>query len=744
MTPATRQKFVRFAPAIPGILTVFLVLFFQIIDLTPLRQASLLLFDSYQRLEPRAYMESPVRVIDIDDASIERVGQWPWPRDQIAALNDRLTDAGASAIAYDIVFSEADRTSPDHVIRRLSRTQKAKFPAGEKLPNNDAIFAQSLSESPSVLGYFLDPNQKDERDIIKAGVNLSGTVPEGVVANFPGALAAIDPLLEAAQGNGFITIESDLDGIVRTAPMVASLNEQIIASLSSEALRVAQGAGSMTLKSTDGSGETDAADPQITALKLGAFTAPLTRDGHLYLYYREPIEDQTIAAWKILEGSLSVEEQSSLIEGQIILIGAGAQGLRDLKSTPLAASELGVNIHAQALEQIINQQFLIKPDWATGLERIILVLLGLTLAFLLPSFGALKGGILAAAALILVTGGSYYAFSSHQLLLNPVYPFLAVILAYLAVTMLTYYREENQRAFIHNAFDRYLSPDLVKQIAADPKQLQLGGEERDMTVLFCDIRNFSRISEQLSPQDIITFLIKFLTPMTDILLRRKATIDKYIGDAILAFWNAPLYDDDQYRNAARGALEMIERLKSLNREMQNQSKDPWPGEVHIGIGMNCGPCCVGNMGSSQRLSYSLIGDTVNVASRLEGLTKQYGVSLAIGDSLARNLDGFAVLEIDKVKVVGRETAELIHVLLGDENMAADLDFLGYAQQHQIMLGHYRAKQWKAATKILAEMEEMAEKYGLGSLNQIYRQRIETFDKTPPPEDWNGIYVASEK
>jgi adenylate cyclase len=264
-----------------------------------------------------------------------------------------------------------------------------------------------------------------------------------------------------------------------------------------------------------------------------------------------------------------------------------------------------------------------------------------------------------------------------------------------------------------------------------------------MTVLFCDIRGFSRISERLGPQEIIRFLIAFLTPMCDILLARKATIDKFIGDAILAFWNAPLDDPDQYGNAARGALAMVERLKQLNREMPGGSEN-WPGDVHIGIGLNSGRCCVGNMGSAQRLSYSLIGDTVNLASRIEGLTKYYGVTIAIGEDLQARLREFATVELDRVRVVGRDAPETVHALVGDETLGADEGFRGFVAAHEAMLLAYRAQVWDEAAAGLDAQADAAEGYGLGKLYALMRERVAGYRASPPGADWDGVYGATEK
>src|SRR5690606_9928741 len=323
---------------------------------------------------------------------------------------------------------------------------------------------------------------------------------------------------------------------------------------------------------------------------------------------------------------------------------------------------------------MLEQVFLQRPDWAPGLEFFLVLLLGGGLALLLPRLGAVAGGAVGLVAIAAVGAASWLAFTEAGYLLDPTYPALAVAVVYVIQTAIVFYREERQRAYIHRAFDRYLSPEMVREIAADPSRLELGGEEREMTVLMCDIRGFSRISEQHGPKEVIEFLIGFLTPMSDILLQSQATLDKFIGDAILAFWNAPIDNPDHFRSGARAALAMVGRLDELNREMPARADQVWPGEVKIGIGLNSGRCCVGNMGSRQRLSYSLIGDTVNMAVRLEGLTKQYSVPIIVGSSLAGHLGDFALLELDRVRVVGREAADSIFALLGDESMAESPDY----------------------------------------------------------------------
>jgi len=517
----------------------------------------------------------------------------------------------------------------------------------------------------------------------------------------------------------------------------------LVPSLSAEALRVAQGAGSMVVKSSDASGEVNAGRPEAVVLKIGEAEVPVTERGELWMHYTAAAPERTVPAWRVMQG-LPPAEMQRLFSGRIVLIGAGAIGLRDLVATPVADRELGVVVHAEAIEQMVLKDFLYRPDWTAGLEMVVLLGAGGLLASLLPWMGAFRGAMLGAGMLGAVGGGSWYAFRHRNLLVDPAAPMLALIACYIVATLFTYIREEKQRRFIHGAFDRYLSPELVKRIADDPGRLELGGEVRDMTVLFCDIRGFTRHSETMGPQEVIRFLVDFLTPMTDLLLARRATIDKYIGDAILAFWNAPLDDPEQHDHAARAALEMLGRLDRLNAELPERKGSAWPGKVEIGIGLNGGTCCVGNIGSSQRLSYSLIGDTVNLASRIEGLTKVYGLSILMGEALAERLTGFATLEVDRVRVVGRDRPVTIHALLGDEYLAASEAFKAFAAGHAALLAAYRARQWDEAAKRLEQSRAEAAAYGLAMLYARYEESIRTCRDDPPPRDWDGVTVVKSK
>lgn len=735
---------------LPELAALAAVALLQLVGVPQLERLGLLLFDSYQRAAPRPYEEAPVRIVDIDDESIRRLGQWPWPRTDIADLTKRIADAGAASIAYDIVFSEPDRTSPGRIATHLQRTggDAAALAALRALPDNDATLAAAIANAPVTLGYFLGQDGDGPKVEPKAGLAMAGSSPASAVQRFTSAIEPLPALRDAGAGAGFVSLIGDRDGIVRKIPLIAAQQEQLLPALSLDALRTAQEAGSVIVKSTDASGELGselgAGATEVVSIKVGQFTVPTTPAGELWMYFTQPHPARTIPAWKILTGALSPTELRTAFDGRIVLIGTGAAGLRDLVATPLQDRELGVMVHTQAIEQMILGRYLVRPDWAIGLERSLLLVLGLVLALLLPRLGAMRGAVLGVVAIGGMMIGSWGAFLHYHYLLDPTYPVIALLFVYIVGTGVTFYREERQRAYIHRAFDRYLSPTLVKRIVDDPGQLELGGEVREMTVLFCDIRRFSSISETMGPQEIIRILIAFLTPMCDILLARQATIDKFIGDAILAFWNAPLDDPDQHANAARGALEMVAKLEAMNQVMAMQTATPWPPAVQIGIGLNAGPCCVGNMGSAQRLSYSLIGDTVNLASRLEGLTKYYQVPIIIGAALQRDITAFATVPIDRVRVVGRGAAEEIYALLGDEEVAISPAFRRIERLHAEIMAAYWGKQWAEALALIDAAAPLVSGFSLAHQHQIIAGRITDFQRNPPGDDWDGVFNANEK
>lgn len=734
----------KLGPALAGFASLALVLLLLVIDPVPMQRLQLQIFDGYQRAAPwEGPKTSQVAVVDIDEESIARLGQWPWPRTDLAELTRKLGGAGAAAVAFDIVFSEADRTSPEALARQYPDNSLIADLAS--LPSHDALLAESFHDVPVVAGYFFLEDGEGGRDVEpRASFTIAGSLPRRAVATYSGALLPLPVIEQAAAGTGFVSLQGDADGIVRRVPLVAIQGGKLVPGLALETVRVARDEGSPNLLASDGSGETLSSPGAAVSVRLGRTTIPVTDAGEMWVHF--PAEDKSamLPAWPIISGDMDDAELARAVGGKVVFIGGSAEGLQDLVATPLSENAAGVTVHAAATEQMLAGHFLERPDWAGALEGVLMVVLGSMLALLLPRLGAAFGALAALAGIGAVAGLSWLAFTHGAYLLDPSWPILAIVLVYGVQTVAVFYREERQRSYIHAAFDRYLSPELVRQIAADPQKLELGGEERDMSVLMCDIRGFSRISERYTPKQVIDFLITFLTPMSDILLARKATLDKYIGDAVLAFWNAPLDDPDHPTNAARAALEMVARTRELNAEMAGRDASVWPGEVKIGVGINSGLCCVGNMGSRKRLSYTLIGDTVNVASRLEGLTKLYGVPIAVGETLTARLGSFALLELDRVRVVGRDRPAVISALLGDETLAADEEFQKLRAAHLAMLAAYRAQEWDAAEAALAAGREGYERLGIPGLHDLFAQRIAQLRAEPPGESWDGVYQATSK
>jgi adenylate cyclase len=693
-----------------------------------------LAFDSYQRFEPRTEAGAPLAIVDIDEASIDALGQWPWPRTTIASLVDRLTAAGTATIAFDIAFSQPDRTSPALALTDLRKDGAIiDLPIGLEL-DNDAVLAKSFATAPVVAGMVVSSENQNVLPPPKAGFAFGGADPKTYLPKFSGGLVNLPVLSQAAAGMGFFSFPLSSDGVVRQVPVVASAQGNLYPALSVEALRVAQGAGSFAVRSTGASGEADTGQAAMTAFKVGRLSMPTGPGGEFRIYYSGLKNVQTIAAKDVLDPSKAAA-LATLVGGRIVLIGTSAVGLRDLVATPFGSATPGVRVHAEIIDQVIGQQFLSRPDWALGAEIAFALVLGaLVLLLQLPggAVASTAGAIIAVGAAI---GVSWWAFVAQHLLIDPILPSAVPLIAFAASTPLLLLLTDREKKFIHSAFGRYLSPQLVGRLASNPSALTLGGELRELTILFSDIRDFTSISEKLTPDELTKLLNEFLTPATDVLLRAEATIDKYIGDAIVAFWNAPLDIEDHRRKACLSVLRLQEALERLNRETGRQ--------LRVGIGINSGVCCVGNFGSAQRFSYSAIGDSMNLASRVESLTKQYKVpALITGDTQAGAAD-LAFIEVDRVRVIGRTQPVPVFTLLGDDAHARSGAYLTLRGAHDAMLAAYRAQDFDTAEQLARDARALAP-HGIEGLYDVYAQRIGTMRADPPGKDWDGVFVARQK
>ncbi len=706
-----------------------------------LDRLSLIAFDLYQRALPRTPGNSPIRIVDIDDKSLAKIGQWPWPRTVVAQLVDRVAKAGAAVIAFDIDFAEPDRTSPKLLLPLIA--QEGVDPAdAEKLlstlPDPDQRLAAAMRQVPVVTGFILTDQGGTRAPAAKAGFAFAGDDPLGHVEKFSRVVANLPVLEAAAAGDGYLNQLPEWDNVVRRVPLILSFDGHPYPSLVAEALRLAVGATTYIGRAAGANGEKDfGQDTGLTAIRIGPLTVPTDPAGRVWLHYAPIERDRTVSAAAVLAGKFD----PALFAGHIVLIGTSAAGvINDLQATPISGAVPGVEIHAQLLDEILQGDYLTRPDWAIGAEILFAFLVGAGLIFVLPRIGALPSAVLGGVSIAAAVGGSWYAFKYAHLLIDPVYPWAVLTLVYLVASLLGYLRTEARQRQIRGAFSRYMSPHYVEELAAHPEKLVLGGEMRDMTIMFCDIRGFTSRAEGMNAQALTQFMNSFLTPMTEIITERKGTIDKYIGDCVMAFWNAPLDDPDHAKNAVHAAQIMRRKLLELNHMWQEEAAAAGKvfRPVQMGIGINTGECCVGNFGSEQHFDYSLLGDPVNLASRLEGLGKVYGIDLIIGEDTAKRLDEPELIEVDLVAVKGKTQAGHVYTLPPERIEEGE-----FAHRHSALLSAYRRQEWTAALHLLDDGRLAAARH-LAPVYDLYRRRITHFQTEAPPANWDGVFTAEEK
>ena len=722
------------------ILLLFALVPLRIADPPPIEELRLRTFDLFQVMRPREQTMRPVVIADIDEASLKEVGQWPWPRTVIADLVTRLRDYGAVAVGFDIVFAEPDRMSPAVAagsFRGLDAQTREKLTA---LPSNDTIFAEAIKKAGGIVvgqaGAAAPAPRNDADATLQTGFAIRGPDPRPFLVTFPGLLRNIPAIEQAAAGRGLFSINPERDGIVRRVPVVMDAQDGLVPSLTIEMLRVVSRAGAILIR-TDQTG--------VRAVAVPGLEVPTDKNGQFWVHFNSHDPERYVSAADILNGRVPADR----FRGRLVLVGTSAVGLLDIKTTPVEPAMPGVEVHAEILENVLTKSLLASPGYAIGGEIVAAVVFGLAIIVAAPM---LPAGIVVALGAILIAGLigiSWYFFVEHHLLIDFTYPLISCWLIYLVLTFVNYFREQQQRQQIRSAFGFYLSPPLVEQLARSPEKLVLGGEERRMTILFSDVRGFTTISEHYKddPQGLTHLMNRFLTPLTNAIIERKGTIDKYIGDAIMAFWNAPVDDAEHEANACDAALEMLARAEVLNGELKREAEAS--GGVYmplrIGIGLNSGPCVVGNMGSDFRFNYSVLGDTVNLASRLESRTKDYRLSLVIGSRTAEQAkEKFATMEIDLIQVKGKKQPELVFTVLGRVEVAEDPRCNELRDLNAQMLAAYRKQQWDEAERLIERCRKLAGGFGVDGLYEMYKERIAVYRAEPPPQDWTGVYEAESK
>lgn len=712
-------------------------------------------FDTYNKLKPRPASDR-VAIVDLDEESLKVLGQWPWPRSVMADLVRELKSLGASVIAFDIVFAESDRTSPARIAATLPEGEgyTPVKDALRALPDNDAVFAAAIAEAGNIVTGFTrarpEETLRNPHLPAKPTFLMKDRTPflEHTFAA-PGIAENLPEFSHAAAGNGSFMATPDIDGIIRQVSLlvryppskVGGQTPDLYPMLGLEALRVASDKNARLMVKPNGGG--DAFDTDYT-IKVAGYDIPIESDGKIWVYYRHIDQSEYIPAFKLLDPAQrdSLREK---IAGKIVFIGTSAEGLRDIRSTPLDIFVPGVEVHVNVVEQVLQGKFLKRPAIMAGVEAAVIAFAGLMILIAAPFMNVIVLGVLTAGLMGCMFLGSWQAYQSVGLLMDPVYPSVALSVLFLVSSLLSYIRSESERQQVRQAFGFYIAPAFMEELTKNPDRLKLGGEVRDLTVMFTDIRSFTTISERLTPEELIHLMNDFLTPMSDLVMNNRGTIDKYMGDAMMAFWNAPLDDADHARHACLTALQMNDALVPVNEgvKARAEAEGRTPVLLNAGIGINTGPCSVGNMGSRQRFAYSALGDAVNLASRLEGQTKAYGVNILIGEETAKLVPGLALLELDLIRVKGKEKPARIFTLAGAEQTAASEDFKRWKTAHNGFLAAYRAADFGCAAQEMKIAREAAQGK-LEAYYNLFADRTAALVKNPPSGGWDGVFVATEK
>ena len=690
-------------------------------------------FDTFQQLFPRkVYEDDPVVIVDIDDRSLELVGQWPWSRTTLARLTDQTY--AAAALGFDIVFAEPDRTNPRNLINQFPNNLALKQQV-ELLPDNDEVFARAIANHGTVVLGVAVNNAEQTTEFTKAkfGLVTQGDNPNQFLPTYTGLRSNIQMLEEGAAGLGTMSIGNN-DSVVRSLPTFDRVGDTVIPSLGLELARVAIGASTFQIKASNASSEEAfGAQTGINNIKLGPLTMPTTPDGQSWIYFAPTADLVTVSAWDILSGSINPD----FFAGKVVLVGTSAAGLFDLRSTPIEKNIPGVTIIGQFVQQIFANEFLQRPDWLFGAEFIAGLVLSILITFMIQTLGPIGGLTVLGIGSSGIIGGSWYFFKSKLFLVDPISPLVIILTVYIAVTFFNFLFTELERGRVRGAFAQYMSPEMVNRLAESNESLKLGGERKDMTMLFSDIRGFTKISEQYKkdPEALTELINRLLTTLSNEILECEGTIDKYMGDCIMAFWNAPASQENHAELAIQAGVKMRKALKKLNDELVGEGKLA----MEIGIGINTGDCIVGNMGSDKRFDYTVLGDAVNLAARLEGQSGSYGVNIVLGEETAKQIPDFKLIELDLLAVKGKTEPVRIYTYLSELHIdqAAQLK-----EPQNAMLENYREQNWDAAERYLLTAKAKAPE--LEKYYQYFQERINQFRIHPPKDDWSGVNVATTK
>ena len=724
----------RFVVTIISIIMAILLGLTRISDPEFIQVLRLKYFDQLQIKYPRITDGQTYSVIvDIDEKSLREVGQWPWPRTVLADLFNKSREAGMLVLGLDVLFAEKDRTSPELIAEDVKKRNPEIAKLLKTLPSNESVAMEAMTNFPTVIGHSgLDVQGDAGRDDIKdSSVKVflgKNQKPNDWLIQYPGLLANVSEFEKAASGAGTVSVAEEPDGIIRRVPLISNVAGTIRPTLGLDMIRVAFQGNSIATRT----GINGVEEIIIQTKTIGNASIPTDENGRVWIYYgesdsikKENTRRYYVSAVDIINGKIGKERLS----GKLGILGTSATGLKDIRPTPVEDRMPGVELHANLIDTVIsailyytsnkNANAVYNQSLKNGMsEEDALIeknkvkingapflksgtnmkfyesLFTIFLGFFITLSALRFGPIVNISLLVGIIGAAFYLsvklFLEEKTLFDPTFAGVSTFIIYFGNTFANYLRDANEKKQIRGAFSQYLSPALVEQLADDPDKLVLGGETKKMTFLFCDVRGFTTISESFKsdPQGLTKLINRFLTPLTNEIINVNGTIDKYMGDCIMAFWNAPIDVEGHEKMACDATLRMHKAMKELNakREEEAKAENKKFLELKIGIGLNTGGCVVGNMGSDQRFDYSVLGDAVNLASRLEGQSKSYGVKTVIGPETYESVkDSYATLKLDMIAVKGKKEAVTIFTLLGDSNFKNNSEFKNLETKHKNIL-----------------------------------------------------------
>lgn len=699
------------------------------------------LYDAHVRLSMPDTVDPAVIVVDIDERSLAEVGRWPWSRDRLAELVRRLTDEyGAAVLGFDVVFAEPDTSSGLAVLEELGRQQLRHEPGFQRALGElraqldyDQRFADAMRGRPVALGYYFSNSPASgPAGALPSPVWAGGSLADRTqpFVSWLGYGANLSVFQQAAAAGGHINPLIDFDGSSRRVPLIVEFSGAYYEALSLAVLRTLLGGAEIRPGFPVPGGQLEWLD---VVSERGSLRIPVDENAAVLVPYRGYERSfPYVSAVDVLQG----RADAALFKGRVVLVGTSAPGLMDLRTTPVGAAYPGVEVHANLVAGMLAGTIKEKPGYAMAIEVIQLVLVGGLLVALLPWLSPLRASLLTLATLALTLLFNAWLWNSANLVLPLAATLLLIIVLYALNMSWGYFVESRSKRQFTELFGQYVPPELVDEMARDPESYNMEGRNAELTVLFADIRSFTTLSEGMAPRELAHLMNDYFGAMTDVIRSRRGTLDKYIGDAIMAFWGAPVSDADHARHAVDAALAMQQAVTALAEPFRARG---WP-PLQIGIGINSGTMTVGDMGSAVRKAYTVMGDAVNLASRLEGLAKEYGVGIVVSEATRQLLPDMAFRELDRVRVKGKEAPVAIYEPLGPGAQlpaAAQEELRGWQQALRL----YRAADWDAAELQIYNLQKTAPERRLYAL---YSERIVALRKHPPPPGWDGTTTFQTK